>query len=86
MFDTNKEKKFANYRLKKRKIIELFSISLSTPGINSSVKLKSDNGSHFIAEIFREFLLLVGVKHCLTLAYSKKENAIVERYCSLIPY
>ena len=49
-------------------------------------QLRSDNGSHFIAEIFREFLLLVGVKHCLTLAYSKKENAIVERYCSLIPY
>ena len=37
-------------------------------------------GPHFIAEIIREFLLLVGVKHCLTLAYSKEENAIVERY------
>ena len=30
--------------------------------------------------MIREFLLLVGVKHCLTLAYSKQENAIVERY------
>ena len=30
--------------------------------------------------LFRSFLLLVGVKHCLTLAYSKEENAIVERY------
>ena len=28
----------------------------------------------------REFLLLIGVKHCLTLAYSKEENAIVGRY------
>ena len=43
-------------------------------------QLQSDNGPHFIAEIIREFLLLVGVKHCLTLAYSKEENAIVERY------
>ena len=43
-------------------------------------QLRSDNGPHFIAEIIREFLLLVGVKHCLTLAYSNEENAIVERY------
>ena len=43
-------------------------------------QLRSDNGPHFIAEIIREFLLLVDVKHCLTLAYSKEENAIVERY------
>ena len=43
-------------------------------------QLRSDNGPHFIAEIIREFLLHVGVKHCLTLAYSKEENAIVERY------
>ena len=43
-------------------------------------QLRSDNGPHFIAEIIRQFLLLVGVKHCLTLAYSKEENAIVERY------
>ena len=43
-------------------------------------QLPSDNGPHFIAEIIREFLLLVGVKHCLTLAYSKQENAILERY------
>ena len=42
-------------------------------------QLRSDNGPHFIAEIIREFPLLVGVKHCLTLAYSKEENAIVER-------
>ena len=30
--------------------------------------------------MIREFLLLIGVKHCLTLEYSKEENAIVERY------
>ena len=30
--------------------------------------------------MIREFLLLIGVKHCLTLAYSKKKNAFVERY------
>ena len=43
-------------------------------------QLRSDNGPHFIADVIREFLHLVGVKHCLTLAYSKQENAIVERY------
>ena len=43
-------------------------------------QLRSDNGPHFIAEIIREFLLLVGVKHCLKLDYSEDKNAIVERY------
>ena len=43
-------------------------------------QLRSDNGPHFIADVIREFLHLIGVKHCLTLAYSKEENAIVERY------
>ena len=43
-------------------------------------QLRSDNGPHFTAEIIREFLILVGVKHCLTLDYSEDENAIVERY------
>ena len=41
---------------------------------------RSDNGPHFIAEVIREFLHLIGVSHTLTLAYSKQENAIVERY------
>ena len=43
-------------------------------------QLRSDNGPHFISEVIKEFLALVGVEHCLTLAYSKQENAIVERY------
>ena len=43
-------------------------------------QLRSDNGSHFIADLIREFLLFIGVKHRLTLAYSKEENAIIERY------
>ena len=43
-------------------------------------QLRSDNGPNFIADLIREFLLLIGVKLCLTLAYSKEENAIVERY------
>ena len=43
-------------------------------------ELRSDNGPHFIADAIREFLLLIGVSHTLTLAYSKQENAIVERY------
>ena len=43
-------------------------------------QLRSDNDPHFIADLIRKFLLLIGLKHCLTLAYSKEENAIVERY------
>ena len=42
-------------------------------------QLRSDNGPHFVAEVIREFLLLIGTTHCLTLAYSKEENALVER-------
>ena len=40
---------------------------------------RSYNGPHFIADLIREFLLLIGVKHCLTHAYSKEEKTIVER-------
>ena len=47
--------------------------------IGAPYQLRSDNGSHFIADLIREFLLLIRVKHCLTLAYSKEENAIVEK-------
>ncbi len=43
-------------------------------------QLRSDNGPHFIADLIREFLFLIGTQYCLTLAYSKQENSIVERY------
>ena len=43
-------------------------------------QLRSDNGPHFITDVIREFLHLIGVSLTLTLAYSKQENAIVERY------
>jgi hypothetical protein len=39
-------------------------------------------GPHFIAEVIEEFLSLIGKnknQHCLTLAYSKVESALVER-------
>jgi transposase InsO family protein len=43
------------------------------------LQLRSDNGPHFVADVIREFLSLRGTQHCLTLAYSKEENASVER-------
>jgi transposase InsO family protein len=43
------------------------------------LQLRSDNGPHFIAEVIKEFLALVGTQHCLTFAYSKEDNALVER-------
>jgi transposase InsO family protein len=42
-------------------------------------KLRSDRGPHFIALVIKTFMSMVGVDHCLTLAYSSEENAIVER-------
>ena len=42
-------------------------------------QLRSDNGPHFIADAIREFLSFVDTRHCLTLAYHREENAIVER-------
>jgi hypothetical protein len=42
-------------------------------------EILSDNGSHFVNELIAEFLELVGVHHQFTVAYSKEENAIVER-------
>ena len=45
----------------------------------SPAKLTSDRGSHFIAEVIEEFLRLIGTQQVLTLAYSKEENALVER-------
>ena len=45
----------------------------------SPTQLRSDRGPAFIAEVIKQFLSLVGTEHCLTLAYSKEENSIVER-------
>jgi transposase InsO family protein len=42
-------------------------------------QLRSDRGSHFVNDLIKEFLLLIGTEHCLTLSYSKEENALVER-------
>ena len=42
-------------------------------------QLLSDHGSEFMNEVIEELLKLVGVEHIQGLAYSKEENAIVER-------
>jgi transposase InsO family protein len=41
--------------------------------------IQSDNGPHFVAEIIKDFIAMVGSQQFLTVAYSKQENAIVER-------
>ena len=43
------------------------------------IQLQSDRGPHFIAGVISDFMTLVGTEHCLTMAYSSEENAIVER-------
>lgn len=42
-------------------------------------QIRSDNSSQFVNDVIEELLRLVGTEHLLTLAYSKEENAIVER-------
>jgi transposase InsO family protein len=42
-------------------------------------QLRSDRGSHFVNGVIKDFVSLVGTQHCLTLAYSSQQNAIVER-------
>ena len=42
-------------------------------------QILSDNGSHFVNKVIKEFLQLVDTEHKLTVAYSKEENAMVER-------
>jgi len=39
----------------------------------------SDNGSQYVNQLIDEFLKVIGTEHVLTMAYSKEENAIVER-------
>ena len=41
--------------------------------------IRSDRGSRSANDMIKEFLDLYGTPHNLTLAYSKQENAIVER-------
>ena len=41
--------------------------------------IRSDRGPHFMNDIVKEFLIRTNTPHNLTLAYSKQENAIVER-------
>ena len=42
-------------------------------------EILSDNGSQFVNELITELMNLLGTEHKTTLAYSKEENAIVER-------
>ena len=45
----------------------------------SPAYLTSDRGGHFVNAVIEEFLRHIGTQQILTLAYSKEENAIVER-------
>jgi transposase InsO family protein len=42
-------------------------------------QILSDRGSHFVNHVIAEFLSYIGTEHCLSLAYSKQENSLVER-------
>jgi hypothetical protein len=46
-------------------------------GVPSSIL--SDNGSQYVNDIINELLKLINTEHSKTMAYSKEENAIVER-------
>jgi hypothetical protein len=71
--------------------IELFAVDAATGAASAfcllqhfgrfgaPAQVRSDRGSHFVNSVIREFLMLIGTEHCLTLSYSKEENALVER-------
>ena len=42
-------------------------------------QLVSDNGSQYINNLIKEFTKLIGTEHVNTMAYSKEENAMIER-------
>ena len=42
-------------------------------------QIRSDNGTHFTADVIAQFLALVGVQHFSTLPYNSQDNALVER-------
>jgi transposase InsO family protein len=42
-------------------------------------QIQSDRGSHFVNHLIAEFLAYMGTEHCLSIAYSKQENSLVER-------
>jgi transposase InsO family protein len=45
----------------------------------ATIHIQSDRGPQFVAILLKEFFKLIGTEHCLTMAYSKDENSIVER-------
>jgi hypothetical protein len=45
----------------------------------STMQLVSDNGQTLVANIIKEVAVLMGLNHTTTMAYSKEENAMVER-------
>ena len=49
--------------------VELYHTTNAT-AISAVECLLKHNGPHFIADVIRDFLLLIGVSHTLTLAYS----------------
>jgi hypothetical protein len=42
-------------------------------------QILSDNGSQYVNDVIEELIKLIDTEHIQTLAYSKEENAIVER-------
>jgi len=42
-------------------------------------QLVSDNGSQYVNNLIKEFTKLIGTEHVNTMAYSKEENAMIER-------
>eukprot|EP01041_Mallomonas_annulata_P011448 gene11448-23941_t len=45
----------------------------------SPSQILSDNDTQFVNNLIEELLYIVGTEQCLTLAYSKEENAVTER-------
>ena len=62
----------ANATMTARKLLEHIGC------FGAPTQIISDRGSHFVNDVINELLALIGTEHCLNIAYSKEESALVE--------
>lgn len=75
--------KFA-YSIRKYDVIKMFDKILTEHPEIKEATLRSDNGSQFEANLFREYLLKHGIRQEFTHYATPQENAYIESYHSII--
>jgi len=75
------------YSMKSDRVKKLFEYILKAYNINpksTSVSLRTDNGSQFIAKDARDYMLEVGINHEFTHVATPEENAHIESFHSIL--